>query len=343
VTRANLAAVAVLISACSSAPATSPRRSLDAGADGADGAGGVGGPGDASGDRETSSARCDAAAGDLGGAAVAPANGGVVMLSTSQLVGTNEYGGELQAFFYRAGQPGYPRQSGSIDQGNALASSTGCEPVTVGPCLISTNACDPPAPCDIPGAGTIMLGEDAFGASVVSRENPDRTYTSIEIFSGVWFVGGDLLTFQAAGGDVPPFQQDVVGPGCIAMTAPAGPSIPDGGAFPTYTISTAQDLQLAWAGGESGAFVGATLIAGPTNSAAEVSISCSFDASLGQGAVPQQALAALAGETGRFFIYQERRASLVAGSYQLETIARNFGSGPPDAGCPSSNAPAVFQ
>lgn len=332
-TRASLAAAAALISACSSAPATSPRESLDAGADGAtrDGA-----PGDASGNLDASSAPCDATAGDLGGAAIATENGGVVMISASHLEGTNEYDGQLQAFFYRAGQPGYPRQSGPIDQGYELASSTGCEPVTVGPCLISTNACDPPVPCDVPGAGAIMLGDDAFGDSLVMRENPDRTYTSIEIFSGAWFVGGDVLTFAAAGGDVPPFQQDVVGPRCIAMTTPAGPITPDGGAFASYTISTAQDLQISWTGGESGAFVGVTLIGG-------VSISCSFDASLGQGAIPQQALAALARGTGSFFIYQERRASLLVGSYQIETVARNFGSGPPDAGCPSSSASAVFQ
>jgi hypothetical protein len=156
------------------------------------------------------------------------------------------------------------------------------------------------------------------------------------------FSDGDLVTIATAGADVPVFQQSIPAPGCVAMTAPESP---DGGFFyGYYLISTTDDFQISWTGGEANAFVGVTLIGGQGNPTTYVSVTCSFDATSGQGTIPQQALAALTGTAGGFFMYQERRDSVQAGSYRVQTIVRNFGSSGADAGtCPSNNAGAAYQ
>lgn len=244
-------------------------------------------------------------------------------------------------------QPAPPEMR--MSDGRRRDACRACEAITVGACVVvssnSEQGCEPPVPsCDpIPSAGAITVSGSVFGALAMTP-NPNGTYTPVLMAStGAPVVAdGEILTFSAPGADVPAFQQSVIAPGCVAMTVPGSP---DGGSeYGSYVISTAADLQISWTGGESEAFVGVTLTGGQRNGASYVSVSCSFDATLGQGTIPQQALASLAGEAGGFFFYQERRNSLQAGSYHVQTIARNFGSAPADGGvCPPNNAAAAYQ
>jgi len=319
----------LLVTACGSAtmgPATAPHDSgpedrADAGAEARDAA-------DA----------CELVNG--GDAAIATENGGSVIISAGEGPSSNgTYRGLIQAYFYRAGQRGYAYQERSLD---FLASSDdGCQPITTGPCTIVTNAClAETAACGVPSAGVIS-DSDPGSSDMELKPNPNGTYTLENVVGSPLFVAGDVVTVEAAGGDVAPFLQNIVAPGCITMTAPA---TPDGGTiYGRYAISTASDFQVSWTGGEAGALVGVTLAGEEGKSGVEVAVTCSFDATAGQGTIPQAAIASLAGGPGSFFIYQERRVAQQAGSFHVETVARNFGSGPADAGCPLNNAGAMYQ
>jgi hypothetical protein len=342
-TRTWIIATVIAFGACGGTKP--PRTSLDAGL--SDGCAEYGRD-DASMPTDDSIANCYATEGDAGGATIATENGGSVIISAAEDI-TYSDAGTVQALFYRAGQSAYKFQSGSDYGITTLAFYPACGAITVGACaVVSANSgvgCDPAPPsCEpIPSAGTITISGTVFG-DLAMTPNPNGTYTPglLESTGAPVFMDGDILTLSAPGADVPPFQQSIVAPGCVAMEAPSGP---DGGViYGSYVIPTSDDLQISWTGGESNAFVGVTLIGGQGNSAVYASVSCSFDATLGQGTIPHQALAALTGTAGSFFVYQERRSSMQAGSYHVQTIVRNFGSGKSDAGtCPSSNASAVYQ
>jgi len=342
-TRTLIVATVIAFGACGGTKA--PRTSLDAGpldASADDGQDNASGPADGS------IPTCYAVELDASGAVIATENGGSVIISAAQDITYSDMG-TVQAIFYRAGQSACTFQSLSNSGITTLAFYPACEAITVGACAVvwanSEYGCDPPPPsCEpIPSAGAITISGTVFDDLPITP-NPNGTYTSMGMSStgAPVFMDGDILTLSAPGADVPPFQQSIVAPGCVAMTTPSGP---DGGViYGSYVIPTSDDLQISWTGGESNAFVGVTLVGGHGNPAAYASVSCSFDATLGQGTIPQQALAALTGTAGRFFIYQERRDSVQAGSYRVQTIVRNFGSGGADAGtCPSNNAGALYQ
>ncbi len=336
--RTRIVATALVFWACGGTKA--PQTSLDAGPQDAPA---DNGQDNASMPANDSITACYAAEGDASAAVIATENGGSVIISAAQDITYSDMG-TAQAFFYRAGQSAYTFQSWHNLDGATLAFYPACEAITVGACaVVSANAmygCDPPPPsCEpVPRAGTITISGTVFDDLAITP-NPNGTYPPSE---APVFMDGDILTFSAPGADVPPFQQNIVAPGCVAMTAPAGP---DGGViYGSYLIPTSDDLQISWTRGESNAFVGVTLLGGRGNPATYVSVSCSFDATMGQGTIPRQALAALAGTTGEFFVYQERRGSMQAGSYHVQTIVRNFGSGESDGGtCASNNAKAVYQ
>jgi hypothetical protein len=264
--------------------------------------------------------------------AVAQVNGGTLIFTSE--TGAHMFG----ASFYGAGQ---------------LILDPDCQTSTVGSCTVSTN-CDPYGPvlsCISPSAGVLSLGgtslEDGGFIGLVETVAPNWNGTYPETYSNAVFADGDTVTVTAGGGTVPAFQASVIAPGCLDLTSPQPP---DGGR--SYVIATTQDLQVSWTGSEPNAQVWVVLSAqhaGPNL----VDVSCSFTATSGQGTIPQPALLPLAGGgNGILSIYQERSNSFLAGSYQIQIVARNFG-GPPDltspametadaSACPYNGAGATF-
>lgn len=322
----------IIMSACGGSKTVSPQAQTDAGLSDAPLDSG-GGHGDAG--AEGPNANCNSTDVATSGVAIATENGGYVIITAGQDVyfgpQYTEHSGTVEASFYRAGQRKDPWQ-------------WLCEPTVIGPCAVWTDACDEAGPCNvpIPSAGVITLGGSPFLDGSMDRPNSTGTYTLSNYLTDPIYSVGDILTVSAAGAEVPPFQQNVVAPGCVALSAPASP---DGGAiYGSYVISTAADFQVFWTGGEPDASVSVTLTGQRGNNPPRVTVSCRFDATLGQGAIPQQALAPLTGDSGGFMIYQERRSSVQAGLYDVDVIVRNAGCSSPDAGvCPANNASAVFE
>ena len=153
------------------------------------------------------------------------------------------------------------------------------------------------------------------------------------------FDPGDILYVNTTGGDVPAFQGSVMGPGCVSLTAPQQINH-------AYVISTSQDLQISWTGGQAGAVVHVDMNSQHTQAAEIVDVFCSFQATAGSVTVPQAALAYLANGSpslSNFGAYQEMSSVVDAGSYQINVLAWNWGHSPNDAGACHNNAPAMFQ
>jgi hypothetical protein len=212
--------------------------------------------------------------------------------------------------------------------GTAIA-APGCKTAMVGACEVSTGCTiAPDTSCNAPNAGAVSFddqGDTSSSTTTLSPNAPNIAPASLgggggwypqALFSGAPpFVGGDLLTVTAEGGVVPAFVATIVTPSPVTLIAPAPPA--DGGSFGTYAIATADDLAVSWTGGESGATVHVVLTGGVTT------VDCVFDATTGQGTVPQASLSLLQGRPGSFIVYQNRVSTVQTGTYAVQIDARN--------------------
>ncbi len=105
-------------------------------------------------------------------------------------------------------------------------------------------------------------------------------------------------------------------PALLTLTKPA--------AATPYTIPTTAALTVAWTGGQAGA---QTLIEGVGSNGTSYFL-CQWDASTGQGTVPQTVLSGLANQTGGYLVYgQYLTTTFTAGSYTVSLIAVPFSGG----------------
>jgi hypothetical protein len=140
--------------------------------------------------------------------------------------------------------------------------------------------------------------------------------------SGTLITSGQTLSMSASGAMVPAFAaESVVAPGVITLTAPSGAG------SGSFTISTQSDLTVTWTGGQSGATV--QVVGGGSTLSASVDFICSWDATAGQGVVPQAILSGMAGVTSGVFGYGQYSAptTFTAGSYSIDLYADQIGGG----------------
>jgi hypothetical protein len=116
------------------------------------------------------------------------------------------------------------------------------------------------------------------------------SYQTPALSTGSVFAPGQTLTVAASGATVPAFgPQSVTAPGTFTVSAPTWAS----GSAPT--VSASSDLALAWTGGQSGALVTFELTGDNQSVRGYMVLSCAWDATLGQGAVPHALLAQMVG------------------------------------------------
>jgi hypothetical protein len=291
---------------------------------------------------------CTPAGGDAGPAALVAADQGKVIFTEGASALFKTTAASFRAYFTRAGQFVYPTAGAEdmalVGAGYFTSPPGVCGLATIGPCTVASTSCAlPPPPCASPQAGPLSLTGPSLPSAQLAP-NPDGTYTTNEILatnSVPFFAAGDALMVSAAGGDVPAFQATVSGPSCLALTAPA---IPAGGT--SYAIPTAQDLAVAWTGGQPDATVGVDLIWRSTVGTVAYA-SCTFPASDGQGTIPKEALASfVAGPGGFLTVYQQKSATTQAGSFAIEIDVRNLGGGgmqPDGSTCPPNNGYVEYQ
>jgi hypothetical protein len=166
------------------------------------------------------------------------------------------------------------------------------------------------------GVLTISGGSlPAGGVPVTLAPGTGYSYTA----PGSIYTPGQTMTVSASGATVPAFDQTVVGLGIVTLTTPPSPGV--GG---SYLITTSQDLATAWTGGAAGAqvWIYFTTSGGPNQTFAY----CSFDATAGQGIVPQPLLALFKGSSGFMSAIHTNPSTFAAGTFptQIASLAYNF-------------------
>ena len=190
-----------------------------------------------------------------------------------------------------------------------------CTETPGGACILST--CTPQMVFgggDDAGNLTIAGGSIPTGRTVSNMGN--GVYSDAAM--GSWFTGGQTLTVSASGGMVPAFgPQPVTAPPFAELTSP---QVPDAGVI---VIPTSADLTLSWTAGQSGATW--TITMGYETS--DKSLECGWDASLGQGTIPQAMLGLLvAGGSGPATANygQTMTTTFTAGMYDVTESAMTY-------------------
>jgi hypothetical protein len=188
-----------------------------------------------------------------------------------------------------------------------LPSSTpGCPFTTYGACQYS--------PCGYLGAtgvstGTITLSGGTLAAPVQVPVGTGGAYAYAP--TSALFMAGQTLTASASGDVVPAWGPvSVVAPSAATLVSPASGA----------TIPSTQDLTVTWSGGQSGARVRVT---GAPSVGFGAYFECDWDASLGQGVIPQALLTALAGQSPNVSVGQSQLAitTVDAGGYAVSVEA----------------------
>lgn len=130
-------------------------------------------------------------------------------------------------------------------------------------------------PIVVEGAAVpIALGEPVDGVAVVTLQSAP-------------YVGGEMLTVRAAGGEVPAFEGTLRAPTAVQLSEPKPQA--DG----AFAMTPTADQTFRWSGGTAGT---AVVIAFESNDAGSPGLdaTCTFDAAAGAGVVPGAVLAKLA-------------------------------------------------
>lgn len=202
--------------------------------------------------------------------------------------------------------PNTPTRGGSTSAGFFTAGSACTTMQTIGPCKVQQ--CATTQPQGAQSAGTITITGATKPLSLVP--GTDKLYAQQTSMTSL-FNGGDMITFAAAGADVPAFSVTVTTPTKATITAPAKPA-----AGSLLAINRGQDFSVSWTGGGSGRIQ--IFLSGGAGSP---SLFCKFDASAGTGKVPTAALATMTGTMGSFAMASIAETEKTAGDWGVVASA----------------------
>jgi hypothetical protein len=189
----------------------------------------------------------------------------------------------------------------------------------VGPCLVYPQCANSGT---VPGvsAGTLSLTGSEWSAGSTSLAlRSDGTYDTP--LQQTLFSPGTTLTVSATGGDAPAFSG-------LAIDSPSTVTVTTSAPGGFGAISTTADLPIQWTGGQAGAQLTVTFSEMTIGPEAPTTISCTFDASLGQATIPQAALAPLAGLKQAIMNWDQtvsKQFDVAGWSVQVQASADLFG------------------
>ncbi len=185
---------------------------------------------------------------------------------------------------------------------------------TVGPCVIETIGSGNEADEEVRSAGAIHLTGGVKTIDLAPKA--DGTYSPVSGSTSL-FNGGETLTVNAEGKDVPAFTTSLTVPSLVTLTAPAAP----GGAL-TVTRSA----------GVTATFTGTTgtvvLYFGLAGTSSAHTATCTFAASAGTGVVPASAFADFGTGTGTFDFYVKEASSASPDGWDIRfTVSKGIVDG----------------
>jgi hypothetical protein len=201
-------------------------------------------------------------------------------------------------------------------------SQSGCSVQRVGGAgdSCTLEICAPPTgPQTLSNAGIIQVSGGAF--PLVMQQDSTGGY-DLAVDGGLrpLWLGGESLTIDANGADVPPFTARLTAPTQIIFTLP----------FPTM-ITRTQPVALEWLG-DSGGKVAFDLAV--TASSTRTYLECRFDPAAKQGIVPTRVLSLLpASATATLSISTLDQSDVHAGGWLVKTFAQTYASDQSGAAC----------
>ncbi len=199
--------------------------------------------------------------------------------------------------------PGTPTRGGSTSAGFFTAGAACTTMQTIGPCAVRN--CGTAQPQGAQSAGTITITGATKPLSLVP--GTDKQYVQQTSMTSL-FNGGEMITFAAAGADVPAFTVSLTTPTKATITAPAKPA-----AGSLLAINRAQDYSVSWSGGGSGQVQ--IFLAG---AGGQPSLFCKFPASAGTGKVPTAALMTMGAGSGSFAMAAISETSKTSGDWGID-------------------------
>lgn len=185
-----------------------------------------------------------------------------------------------------------------------------CRFTTMGEChVLDCSAAvpgDPLPPRVDLGSASLMLGEETLLASMPYGEH---IYPPTFVQEALW-MPGDVLTVVTAGGDVPAFSWEFVGPSPVTLLQPVEPG----------TIPMGQPLHVAWEPTEGSVTINLTQASGMSLLDSR-RVMCEVDAGSGQFDVPVAILSALASGELTFNVGGSIFEDLTVGGYSVHMHA----------------------
>jgi len=183
---------------------------------------------------------------------------------------------------------------------------------TIADCATLACAIPEDAAGTIPSAGTITMRVGDH--TVVLAPGADHAYPAWQDASAALWAGGELLSIEAAGAEVPPFSGTLRAPLAINVRAPTLP--PDGAAIP---VAREAGIDVAWDPIDEGTVVLA--LTGASLDGRRAVVSCAFDAHAGLGSVPAAALRTVQRGDGSLTLSTRSSQRVEVGDYGIQLQA----------------------
>ncbi len=172
-----------------------------------------------------------------------------------------------------------------------------------------------------PDAGTITVETSELVASLSPDSGAEPgTYAPFTASKSLYF-NEDVIRIEAAGGDVPGFEEYLLTPRSVMFNKPyTKPG-------ETLTLDSAKDYLCEWETAGDEIRFSVSMKDSSSGSAEDVDLSCTFDGVDGKGAVPQALLAKLPKKQGSLSLSARNQVVVMAGKYAvtLRALAPAYG------------------
>ncbi len=204
---------------------------------------------------------------------------------------------------------GSDRFSAAITGAHFFATRPATTTATIGPCDLRVKSRPPAgsAPLVEASAGTITItgGKRPFTLAAEGGAGPIYPRQQLEVLA---WAGGEQLTVEASGAEVPHFSAIVRAPGYLKLSDP----VVKAGA--KKRIARDQDLTFKWAPSDGADVV---LVFGGATTDGWRELDCRFKGTAGQGLVPAAALAELPAGTGVHHGFATQTPEVKAGDWTV--------------------------
>lgn len=215
-------------------------------------------------------------------------------------------------------------------QGQAQPTGWICTDQTIGDCVVSSCDVDTAdaGTASYPQAGAITLSGGTGTATITPDAN--GVYADVNKPGSTLWAGGETLSVQAAGGDVPAFSGTITAPSQLTITSPA---LVTGNSWP---IPRSSDFAMTWTGDSAGQLT-VTIRAFTNGNQHRTDATCRFAAATHAGSIPASVLGQLPAGSGAIVALVASDQAIAAGGWTVHVQALSGAVDPTGAAYAEAN------